>query len=140
MTGALEHVMFPDDPVRNAPRIFQTLRTVFPLEPGATTAALFFEISWGLGDVAKIRLGALGRWRPGADDRELVLIGTLDIALPTRPHDVLRIHVDALGVINWTDGTEVSVFLIRARDTAPSPDARTVLTGYGGFAITMGPA
>ena len=108
-TGALEHVMFPDDPIRNAPRIFQTLRTVFPLEPGATTAALFFEISWGLGDVAKIRLGAMGRWRPGADDRELVLIGTLDIALPTRPHDVLRIHVDALGVINWTDGTEVSV-------------------------------
>lgn len=108
-TGALEHVMFPDDPVRNAARIFQTLRTVFPIEPGATTLALFFELSWGLGDVAKIRLGVLGRCRPGADDSELVILGSLDIALPTRPDDVLRIHADMLGVVNWTDGCSISV-------------------------------
>ena len=108
-TGALDQVMFPDDPIRNAARIFQTLRTVFPIEHGATTAALFFELTWGLGDVAHIRLGVLGRWRPGADDSELVLLGSLDIALPSRPHDVLRIHADMLGVVNWTDGTSVSV-------------------------------
>src|SRR5690606_17046093 len=36
-----------------------------------------------------------------------------------------------------TDGTEVSIFVIRGRDTTPSSDTRTVLTGYGGFAITM---
>jgi hypothetical protein len=108
-TGALEHVMFPDDPVRNAARIFQTLRTVFPIERDATTLALFFELSWGLGDVAKIRLGVLGRCRPGADDSELVILGSLDIALPTRPHDVLRIHADMLGVVNWTDGCSISV-------------------------------
>ena len=108
-TGALEHVMFPDDPVRNAARIFQTLRTVFPIERDATTLALFFELSWGLGDVAKIRLGVLGRLRPGADDSELVILGSLDIALPTRPHDVLRIHADMLGVVNWTDGCSISV-------------------------------
>jgi hypothetical protein len=108
-TGALEHVMFPEDPIRNAPRIFQTLRTVFPLERDATTLALFFELSWGLGDVAKIRLGLLGRLRPGADDSELVILGSLDIALPTRPHDVLRIHADMLGVLNWTDGCSISL-------------------------------
>ncbi len=107
-TGALEHVMFPTDPVRNAAKIFQTLRTVFPIELDATTAALFFELRWGLGDVARIRLGVLGRWRPGADDSELVLLGSLDIALPTRPHDLLRIQADMLGVVNWTDGIAIS--------------------------------
>lgn len=107
-TGVLDHVMFPDDPVRNAPRIFQTLRTVFPTEPGATTAALFFELKW-LDDLARIRLGALARWRPGADDSELVLLGSVDVALPTRPHDVLRIKADILGVISWTDGLAISV-------------------------------
>ncbi len=39
-----------------------------------------------------------------------------------------------------TDGTSISMFLIRARDTVPSPDTPCVLTGYGGFSITMGPA
>jgi prolyl oligopeptidase len=39
-----------------------------------------------------------------------------------------------------TDGTEVPVFLIRSRDTELGPDTPCVLTGYGGFAVTMGPA
>lgn len=39
-----------------------------------------------------------------------------------------------------TDGTEVPMFLIRADGTTPSPDTPCILTGYGGFSITMGPA
>ncbi|MCB9373212.1 MAG: S9 family peptidase [Microthrixaceae bacterium] len=39
-----------------------------------------------------------------------------------------------------TDGTRISLFLVRHRDTTPSPDTPTVLSGYGGFAVTMGPA
>lgn len=108
-TGALDHVMFPEDPVRNAPRIFQTLRTVFPIEPGTTIAAIFFEVSWGLGDVARIQIGALGRWRPGANDDQLVLLGSFDLALPQRPDDLLRIHCDFLGVVRWTDGLDLAV-------------------------------
>jgi prolyl oligopeptidase len=39
-----------------------------------------------------------------------------------------------------TDGTEVAMFLVRAAGTTPSPETPCVLTGYGGFSITMGPA
>jgi len=39
-----------------------------------------------------------------------------------------------------TDATAVSMFLVRHRDTRPSPETMTILTGYGGFAITMSPA
>lgn len=39
-----------------------------------------------------------------------------------------------------TDGTAVSMFLVRRRDTTPSPDTLTLLTGYGGFGVTMSPA
>ena len=38
------------------------------------------------------------------------------------------------------DGTDVPMFLIRAADTVPGPDTPCVLTGYGGFSVTMGPA
>ena len=39
-----------------------------------------------------------------------------------------------------SDGTDVPMFLIRARATVPGPDTPCVLTGYGGFSVTMGPA
>ena len=39
-----------------------------------------------------------------------------------------------------SDGTDVPLFLIRAEHTVPEPDTPCVLTGYGGFAVSMGPA
>jgi prolyl oligopeptidase len=39
-----------------------------------------------------------------------------------------------------TDGTDVAMFIVRAAGTEPGPDTPCVLTGYGGFSITMGPA
>ena len=38
------------------------------------------------------------------------------------------------------DGTRIPMFLIRAADLEPGPDTPCILTGYGGFSITMGPA
>lgn len=38
------------------------------------------------------------------------------------------------------DGTVVPMFLVRASDTQPGPDTPCILTGYGGFSITMGPS
>lgn len=38
-----------------------------------------------------------------------------------------------------SDGVEVPMFVVRAADTEPGPDTPCVLTGYGGFAITMAP-
>jgi prolyl oligopeptidase len=39
-----------------------------------------------------------------------------------------------------TDGTEVTLFTVRRAGTDPGPATPTVLTGYGGFAVTMSPA
>ena len=38
------------------------------------------------------------------------------------------------------DGTEIPMFLIRAAATVVGPDTPCVLTGYGGFAVTLGPS
>lgn len=38
-----------------------------------------------------------------------------------------------------TDGTEISLFLIRGRSTPTTEPVPAVLTGYGGFAVTMTP-
>ncbi|HEX7132802.1 MAG TPA: prolyl oligopeptidase family serine peptidase [Iamia sp.] len=39
-----------------------------------------------------------------------------------------------------TDGTEITLFCLRRADVEPSPTTPTILTGYGGFGITMSPA
>lgn len=39
-----------------------------------------------------------------------------------------------------TDGTDVGMFLVRADGTEVGPATPCVLTGYGGFSVTMGPA
>ena len=38
------------------------------------------------------------------------------------------------------DGTSVPMFLVRAATTRPGPDTPCILTGYGGFSISMGPS
>ena len=37
------------------------------------------------------------------------------------------------------DGTDIPMFLVRASGTEPGPDTPCILTGYGGFAITLAP-
>jgi prolyl oligopeptidase len=39
-----------------------------------------------------------------------------------------------------TDGTPITVFTLRRRGVDPAPDTPTVLTGYGGFSVTVSPA
>ncbi|MCC5951664.1 MAG: S9 family peptidase [Acidimicrobiia bacterium] len=48
-------------------------------------------------------------------------------------------HVVEQATYPGLDGTEIPIFLVRHRDTEPSPTTPCVLTAYGGFAITMAP-
>ncbi|MDQ3304421.1 MAG: prolyl oligopeptidase family serine peptidase [Actinomycetota bacterium] len=74
---------------------------------------------------------ALWRWTPaGLEPWEAGAQGPLD------PGDY---HVDQV-VYPSTDGVEVPMFLVRRETTRPTPDTSVVLSGYGGFAITNGPA
>jgi prolyl oligopeptidase len=75
------------------------------------------------------------RWRPGAIT-DWSRLGQSD-APGDGPQG--RYVVDQVQVPS-TDGTDVPVFLIRAEDLRPGPDTPCVLTGYGGFAVSLGPA
>ena len=51
---------------------------------------------------------------------------------PSGVPDLTSTHVEYPSA----DGTRVGLFLIHRADSEPSPDTATILTGYGGFAIT----
>ena len=45
--GSLDAVLFPDNPVANAPQIFNTLRTLFPFKAGGFIIGPMLELGWG---------------------------------------------------------------------------------------------
>ena len=76
------------------------------------------------------RPSALWRWIPGT---ALVEWSTLPC-----PVDPSRYRVDVERVPS-SDGTPITLFSVRREDIEPGPSTPTVLTGYGGFAVTMSP-
>jgi len=46
-SGALESVMFPDDPIAEAPRVLDDLRSIFPQRTGQHVVGPFVRIGWG---------------------------------------------------------------------------------------------
>ena len=55
--------------------------------------------------------------------------------LPWKPDDFVSEHV----FVTSDDGTQVPLFLTRRRDVTPTGDVPTLLYGYGGFQIAVGP-
>jgi prolyl oligopeptidase len=76
------------------------------------------------------RPSALWRWRPGEELREWS-------HLPS-PVDPERYRAE-VETYPSPDGTPITLFTVRRADVEPAPDTATLLTGYGGFAVTMSP-
>ena len=91
----------------------------------------------------------------GSDDRDEAWVALTSFARPPRLHRWTPEHLDPWGADDptidpeayvveqvrypSTDGTDVGLLTLRRADTVPGPDTPTILTGYGGFAITMSP-
>ena len=82
----------------------------------------------------------LWRWTPGPVDlpgaADEGLVRWSDLPSPVDPADYV------VGVERYpsTDGTPIGLFTVRRADVVPGPSTPTLLTGYGGFAVTMSPA
>jgi prolyl oligopeptidase len=75
------------------------------------------------------------RWRPtGVEDWSRLGSHEVDGVGPAGTYVVEQVHYPS------TDGVAVPLFLVRAAGTEVGPDTPTLLTGYGGFAVTLGPA
>ena len=81
------------------------------------------------------RPSELWRWAPAEQGGD-GLRRWSDLASPVDP------AAYAVGVDRYpsTDGTEITLFTVRRHDVVPGPATPTLLTGYGGFAVTMSPA
>jgi hypothetical protein len=124
-TGAFNDILFPADPVGDAPRIIQRLRTLFPLSPRSLAVGPMFDIGYGTPRIVFIRIGILIQLDNLLDSAaplamaRVLLVGQLRVAIgPTRDDPdttIVQLIVDILGF--WDRERQRYGFLARLRDS-----------------------
>lgn len=74
--GALDAVLFPANPVGDAPKIINTLRTLFPVKAGGFVIGPMLELGWGTPSLVTVRLGLL------IEANQFVILGQAIVQLP----------------------------------------------------------
>jgi hypothetical protein len=98
----LDSVLFPKDPIRNAPQILSSLNKVFPSANGHHLFGPVAKIEWGTptlitADLALVlELGAR---------RRLLILAQIVAVLPKPENDLIHLQMDAIGVLDFDQGT-----------------------------------
>jgi len=95
-TGAINSIMFPENPVENAPRIISDLRTIFPPYKGKFLIGPMAKIGWGTPTLISLSLGVIIEI-PG----NIAIVGVLKVALPTDEAALIVLQVNFVGAIEF---------------------------------------
>jgi hypothetical protein len=98
----LDSVLFPKDPVRNAPQILSNLNKVFPMAKGHHLFGPVVQIAWGSSSLITADLAVV--MELGARLR-LLIMAQIAAILPRPENDLIRLKMDAIGVIDFDQGT-----------------------------------
>jgi Family of unknown function (DUF6603) len=100
--NTLGTLLFPRDPIRNAPEIIRNLATTFPARPGSYLFGVLAKIGWFSPTLVLLELALIFEF--GAR-RRLIALGRISALLPSRDNDLVRLNLDAMGVIDFDEGT-----------------------------------
>lgn len=102
-SGSIADIMFPTDPIGNAPQIIQELEGFFPLAPGRFLIGPMVQIDWGSPlPIFRAELGVLIELPAPI---VIAILGVLQVALPEPGDDaIVEINLDALGVLDLGQG------------------------------------
>lgn len=98
----LDSVMFPKDPIRNAPQILSNLNKVFPPAIGRHLFGPMVQISWGTPTLITAELALVLEF---GRRLRLLILAQIAAILPDPKNDLVRIQMDAVGVIDFDQGT-----------------------------------
>ena len=108
--GAL---LFPRDPVKNAPALLQALAATFPARQNSYIFGLLARITWLTPTIVQADLAVIVE--VGARTRLLVL-GRVSALLPSRDNDLIRLILDADGSLDFNAKTfEADAVLVDSR-------------------------
>src|SRR4029077_8844153 len=102
--NTLATLLFPKDPIRNAPEIIRNLNVVFPARDGSYLFGLIVKIGWFSPTLVLLGLALILEFA-GRSLRRLIVLGRISSLLPSRQEDLVRLNLDALGLIDFDEGT-----------------------------------
>jgi hypothetical protein len=100
--GRLGQILLPNGPLANAPDLLRTLNTVFPVREGSHLLSLSARITWF--EPVLVRMDLSLTLELGVA-RRLLAMGRVSALLPSAENDLIRLNLDALGVLDFSQGT-----------------------------------
>jgi len=94
----LNNILFPPDPIANAPQIISSIESFFPPAEGRYLFGPMLELGWGTPTLITIAVGVI---LEVPDPVRLVLLGLIDAGLPTTETALIELHIDVLGVLDF---------------------------------------
>jgi hypothetical protein len=96
----LDHLLFPKDPIGNAVQIFGTLNKAFPTQPGSYLFGPVLQIKWR--SIITMDLGLILEL---GNRKRLIILGRISVIMPNEKTDLIRLQMNALGVIDFDQGS-----------------------------------
>ncbi len=138
--GAVGRLLFPKDPVANAPAIVETMAAVFPPRPGGWVAGPMLQLGWGRpNSFVQLSVAVVLAFPSPA---LLAILGRFRVAVPTEDVAIVDIKADFLGVISFDQpavsfdaalvDSRVAAFALTG-DSAMRAGAQGFLLSIGGF-------
>ena len=98
LSHSLNSVLFPPDPIANAPQIISNIENFFPPADGRYLFGPMLEIGWGTPTLITLAVGVI---LEVPDPIRLALLGLIDAGLPTADTALIELHIDVLGLIDF---------------------------------------
>jgi hypothetical protein len=112
--GVLDKLLFPADPVGDAPAILQTLRTVFPPSDERTLIGPMFK--FGIGAPLEYLTASVALIVVAPAPYLIALLGSLRMALPRPELPLVDLRADFLGVYDaGTGAVSIDASLVKSR-------------------------
>jgi hypothetical protein len=96
--GSLNHIMFPQDPIRNAPQIISDIRAIFPPAQGRYLFGPMLKLGWGVPSLVTASLGIVLEL---PDPVRLIILGQFKVAMPADDVALIKLNLDILGIIDF---------------------------------------
>jgi hypothetical protein len=94
-TKSLDAILFPPDPVVQAPHIFAVWKQIMPVVDGGWVAGIMARGTWGSETFSEIDLGILLSDDP--QGFQIVFLASLRLHAPTKDHPLFRFRLDFVG-------------------------------------------
>jgi hypothetical protein len=140
-SGMLATLLFPRDPIGNAGTLIRNLSSAFPPLRGSYLLGLMAKIGWFTPTLVLMDLALILEF--GARTR-LLALGRISALLPSPDNDLVRLQMEAIGVIDFDAGTAaIDAELVDSRlaKKFPITGKAALRAGFGegpGFVLAVG--